>query len=241
MLLMGAIFHQKLERAILYPRDFVGQLLDPTDWFPFEERAAFAQNVNFPGIPNFGGVTPVLYRGGQPTAEGLRALRRLGVQIVVNFRYEPEEIAAEQDVVEKWGMRFVSIPWKTSDRHLGPPLAEFIQLVRSNPDRKIFVHCKAGRDRTGFMVAAYRIADQHWTPRQAVAEMQAFGFRADLLHFWHHHLDEYIDELPQQLEADPFLRPLKLGHSWSGSPGYMAMLRRTAVAVGRAPRQTDGD
>ncbi len=218
MLLIGGIFHQWLGRAIEYPRDFVGQLLDPTDWFPFEERAAFEQKVNFAGIPDFGSVTPLLYRGAQPTEEGLRNLRRMGVEIVVNFRDEPDEIAAEERVAESLGMRFVSIPWKASDQRLGPQLAEFLQLVRSNPDQKIFVHCTAGHDRTGFMVAAYRIADQHWTPREAVAEMQAFGFRADLFHFWHHHLDEYIDELPQQLEADPFLRRLKLGHSRSGRP-----------------------
>jgi tyrosine-protein phosphatase SIW14 len=42
------------------------------------------------------------------------------------------------------------------------------------------VHCYYGEDRTGVMVATYRIAQQNWTPEQAAAEMNSFGFHYHL-------------------------------------------------------------
>jgi hypothetical protein len=55
-------------------------------------------------------------------------------------------------------------------------VATFLKLFRDNPGRKIFVHCYFGDDRTGVMVASYRMAEQHWTTDQAYNEMRAFHF-----------------------------------------------------------------
>ncbi len=59
-----------------------------------------------------------------------------------------------------------------------------------------------GADRTGVMVAAFRMATQNWTPQQALAEMKEFHFH----NFLHHHLKAYIEDFPRQLETDPALR-----------------------------------
>src|SRR6202049_2787880 len=37
-------------------------------------------------IPDFGEITPALYRGGQPNEHGFEALAKMGVQIVVDLR-----------------------------------------------------------------------------------------------------------------------------------------------------------
>ncbi len=52
-------------------------------------------------------------------------------------------------------------------------VAEFLNLLQANSRQKIFIHCHHGADRTGVMVAAFRIAMQNWTPQQALAEMKA--------------------------------------------------------------------
>jgi len=49
------------------------------------------------------------------------------------------------------------------------------------------VHCAAGKDRTGTVVAAYRIAHQKWTNQQALAEAQQIG-----LHWWERGMKRYI-------------------------------------------------
>ena len=54
--------------------------------------------------------------------------------------------------------------------------AKFPQLSHYNPDKKIFVHRRYGDDRTGMMIAAYRMADEGWTAKEAREEMEKFGF-----------------------------------------------------------------
>ena len=39
----------------------------------------------------------------------------------------------------------------------------------------LYVHCYAGSDRTGAMVACYRVARMGWTADQAIAEMRQYG------------------------------------------------------------------
>ena len=72
--------------------------------------------------------------------------------------------------VESLGMKYVSIPWSGSSYPSSSQVVQFLDLVRANPQAKIFVHCKRGADRTGVMVAAYRIAFEHKDVADAVLE-----------------------------------------------------------------------
>jgi hypothetical protein len=54
-------------------------------------------------------------------------------------------------------------------------IAKFLTILRDHPDKKVFVHCRYGVDRTGMMVAAYRIS-QGWTAEESRHEMESFGF-----------------------------------------------------------------
>ena len=150
------------------------------------------------GLPNFGRVTDTLFRGAQPSSAGFSALHDMGVSIVVDFRNESDEIASEQRQVEGLGMKFVSIPWRGHDEPSNTQVAQFLELVRSNPGSKIFVHCKAGKDRTGVMVAAYRIAVERKTVSDAVAEMHDYRYHAFSLP----HLERYVKTLPTLLESE---------------------------------------
>jgi protein-tyrosine phosphatase len=158
------------------------------------------------GIPNFGRVTEMLYRGGQPKPESYEELKALGIEIVVNFREERDKIEVERREVEALGLRYVNIPWSSWHRPPTQRVAEFLALLRANPQKKIFVHCHRGADRTGVMVAAYRMAVENWTPPQALAEMKAFHFHR----FWLRHLKSYVEDFPRLLDADPAFRALHL-------------------------------
>jgi protein-tyrosine phosphatase len=122
----------------------------------------------------------------------------MGVSMVVNFRDETSEIAAEKLQVESVGMKYVGIPWNGHDEPSNRQVAQFLELVSANPDSKIFVHCKAGADRTGVMVAAYRIALEHKAVSESVAEMRRYHYRWILLP----HLERYVRSLPQLLQTE---------------------------------------
>ena len=132
----------------------------------------FAQKLILEGVPNFGQITPEILRGAQPSEEGFKALAKLGVAIVINLRSDRD---SEREQVTKLGMQYVAIPSRCS--HMNhDDIAKFLSILHENPEKKIFVHCQLGVDRTGMMIAAYRIATQGWTAEESRREMEAFGF-----------------------------------------------------------------
>ncbi len=162
-----------------------------------------AAKVKLGGLPNLGKVHDRLYRGGQPEKEGFEELKKLGVQIVVNFRESSEQDnEREKARVEALGMRYVDIPWRGFDDPDNAQVAQFLQLVSENRGQTIFYHCRRGAERTGVMTAAYRMAFERWSPEQALAEMEEFKFRG----FWFRHLKRYVRTFPEQLRSDAHLR-----------------------------------
>lgn len=150
------------------------------------------------GVPNFGEVTPTLYRGGLLKGEGLKALKKLGINVVVDSRANDKH---ERKLVEDLGMKYVAIPW-----HCPWPkdevFAKFLKVVHDNKGKKIFVHCRLGDDRTGMIVAAYRMAEQGWTADEAMNEMRSFGFTRSH-HFICPSLAKYEKEFPERLKTSP--------------------------------------
>ena len=154
------------------------------------------------GVSNFGEVTPHLYRGGQPKGTGYRHLKEMGIDIVVDLRLSGED--AEKQNVTKAGMRYVSIPWHClfpKDR----VFAQFLKLLRDNPNKKVFAHCRYGDDRTGMMIASYRMAVEGWTPKEARKEMEKFGFHRMVCPALVH----YEAEFPEHLKKNSAFRDLR--------------------------------
>ena len=131
-----------------------------------EERPA-----RLPGLSNFAAVSPVLYRGAQPTAEGFRELQRLGIKSVINLR----SMHDDADLLAGTDLRYFRIPssaWGV-DR---AQFRQFMAIVNDPANQPVFIHCQHGSDRTGFIVGGYRIAEQGWDAESAVAELHTYGF-----------------------------------------------------------------
>ncbi len=120
----------------------------------------------------------VLWRGAKPTKAAAAALVEQGVQTVVNLEWLHEDIDAFEDAsladagkreieyfrVVDWEPLVVIAPKKVDDN-----IAKFIAITRSQP-KPIYVHCRAGRNRTSVMVAAYRVFNG-MSIEDAIAEM----------------------------------------------------------------------
>jgi uncharacterized protein (TIGR01244 family) len=127
-------------------------------------------------LPHFLSVDECLYRGGQPTGAGFSRLAELGVKTVVSLR--AEDVLGqrqEQQLVESLGMRWVHLPMRMYGRPSDEQVLTFLELVSDPSQQPVFVHCRKGEDRTGALVAIYRIARQGWEPERAYDEAVSLG------------------------------------------------------------------
>jgi tyrosine-protein phosphatase SIW14 len=158
-----------------------------------------AQKIPLAGVPNAGKINDFLLRGAQPSNRGLAELKKLGVTTVVNLRGWGREVKSERKQAESLGLRYLNIPVGGWSPPTNGQVAQFLALLRSSPGQKIFVHCKYGEDRTGVMMAAYRIAENHWTAEQAIQEMDSFGFH----YHWHPSMLSFVRKFPTNYASDP--------------------------------------
>ncbi len=134
-----------------------------------------------PGLANVGKVAPGVYRGAQPDAAGYATLKKLGIKTVINLRTS----ASEKKAVEEAGMRSIEVPMEMSTDHLAAKVDRVVALMADPANQPVFVHCRHGQDRTGIVVAAYRMKVEGWRLADAEAEMQAFGFNDVWVNFKH--------------------------------------------------------
>ena len=152
-----------------------------------ERGAARAVPVDLPGVPNLYKVNDDLYRGAQPEDEGFGELKKLGIKTVLNLR----TAHSDRDECEAAGLDYVHIhmqAWHAEDEDI----VRFLRVV-SDPARvPVFVHCRYGSDRTGVVMAAYRVIVDGWSREEAIREMTEgdFGFHA----IWDN-LEDYIREM----------------------------------------------
>ena len=134
--------------------------------------AEWAVSVEREGLDNFYKVSDCLYRGKQPTAEGIAQLKEMGIKTIVDLR------ASHSDVDEIGDIRIgrEQIPmqaWNPKEEDV----VKFLKIATDMEKTPVFVHCKRGADRTGFMCAAYRVAVCGWSKDDAVDEMTHGGYR----------------------------------------------------------------
>jgi len=125
------------------------------------------------GLPNFYKVSNDLCRGAQPVHEGFVKLRAMGIKSVVSLR----SLHTDRLYIRGLGFRYFHIRCCTWRPRL-EDVERFLFIVRNSGNHPVFVHCQFGADRTGLMVAAYRIVVQDWDVEAAVKEMVEgpFGF-----------------------------------------------------------------
>lgn len=126
------------------------------------------------GLRNFAQVDEKLYRGGQPAAEGFRSLADMGVRTVIDLRGGSQD--RERQLVEAAGMKYrrFSLPALTAptDSSIQEILQEIDSSRREGP---VFVHCMRGKDRTGVVIACYRMTHQNWENQRALDEAKRHG------------------------------------------------------------------
>jgi protein-tyrosine phosphatase len=139
---------------------------------------AFAASRSVPGIDRFYQVGPNVCRGAQPTDEGFRYLAKLGVKLVLDLREHDDRSLAEERVVTAAGMRYLNIPMTGMTPPTPAETGAILKLLEDVASGPVFVHCKRGADRTGAVIAAYRIDHDRWDNARALREAEDIGMGA---------------------------------------------------------------
>jgi protein tyrosine phosphatase (PTP) superfamily phosphohydrolase (DUF442 family) len=160
-----------------------------------------------PGIHNFFQVDQHVYRGAQPTDEGFQYLAKIGVKTVIDLREADGRAKEEEGQVTAAGMKYVNVPMTG----LTPPTeAEINQILGILEDGKtgpVFVHCQRGADRTGAVIASYRIDHDGWDSHRALSEAKSLGMgffqgpRASYIQSFHARAVQAIAPAPKSAEA----------------------------------------
>ena len=127
------------------------------------------------GLPNFSRVNPNLFRGGQPSRAGIARLKQLGVRTILNLRQPDRFSRAEEDQARAAGIRYISVPMRNFLRPSRDSIAAVLKLLDDPVNQPVYVHCLHGSDRTGTVIACYRISHETWTAQKAIAEALTFG------------------------------------------------------------------
>lgn len=124
-----------------------------------------------------------LWRGPRPNSAA--ALRWSGIDLVVNlesgfYEFSHLEVDQEREFLQTNGIEMVHIKMNAILCPSYDNVASALAAIDSG--RKVYVHCKDGVDRTGCVVACYRVHVQGWSPGAAIKEMHSMGFH---LRYWY--------------------------------------------------------
>jgi len=133
--------------------------------------AHWAMPMQMEGVPNLHKVSDTLYRSAQPSAAGIKNLKAMGIETIVNLR----SFHSDRNEIRDTGLAYEHIAMKAWHAE-EEDAVKFLQIV-TNPKRSpVLVHCQHGADRTGTMCALYRVAVQGWSKEEALKEMMQGGF-----------------------------------------------------------------
>lgn len=111
-----------------------------------------------------------VYRSKQPKDDDIDDLRSLGIKEVLSLR----EYHDDRDYITDTRFHLHRIKIDTAEITEGQ-IIEALKIIK-NKQGPILIHCWHGSDRTGVIVATYRIIFNNWTKSQALDEMVNGGY-----------------------------------------------------------------
>ena len=199
-----------------------GDVIDQTR--AFLERGRF-DPIDLPGLTR---VDSGIYRGAQPGELGMGELAGLGIRTVLSLRREPDLVEAERALAEAAGLKFLHAPLAPLGRPDHDSVEKILGQLTDAANQPIFVHCKRGADRTGMIIACYRIRMQGWSVERAIEEARQMG-----LGWWQAGLRDYIQDACGV--APDGVAPEENAPAKSAAPTPATSPRMCASAIGSAP------
>ena len=133
---------------------------------------SWAVPVSAEGLPNLHKVSDDLYRSAQPEEHGMTSAKALGIKTVLCLR--ETELDRDLNAKEETHLKTVHVPiitWNLRTKDI----IKALRVIHESP-KPILVHCRHGADRTGMIVAFYRIIYEGWSKEKAKDELVNGGY-----------------------------------------------------------------
>ncbi len=139
---------------------------------------AFAQDATaYTELPRLKQVSERLYRSGQPRENGLNRARELGINTIINLRGASKRTRAEEAEAQALGLNYFNVALPNWGRPQDARVDLILEIIDAPESGKVLIHCKEGVDRTGMIVALYRMRHEGWSADKALGEADQSGMR----------------------------------------------------------------
>ncbi|AKJ40907.1 dual specificity protein phosphatase family protein [Pragia fontium] len=146
-----------------------------------------ASKVTHTTLDNFYQIDTDLYRSGQPDKAQMKELEQRGFKSVLNLR----NFHTDNQEAMGTNLKLYHVPMEAgrfTEQHIVTALRDI-----KNAPKPVLVHCWHGSDRTGVVVAMYRLIFQGWERDAAIAELKKpeFGY-----HQWaYYNIVQYLEKV----------------------------------------------
>ena len=184
-------------------------------------------------LRRFQQVSERLYRGAQPLDGGVNRLRELGINTIINLRGANKLTRSEEVEARAQGLNYFNVALPGWARPDNARVARILEIIAAPESGNVFIHCKDGLDRTGMIVAIYRMTHDGWTSQQAIAEAERIGMRRT--QFWMRDYAEDYGERVQKFGSQTALQSPSVDEDFGDHVGAgMRLVERGAFRASKA-------
>lgn len=132
-------------------------------------------------------VSDDIYRSEQPSRKGFTEIEVLGIKTILNFRRKWSDDKKAQHT--KLQLEHVKLKSKEMTEN---QVFDVLKII-NKAEKPLLIHCWHGSDRTGIIIAAYRIVFENWPKATAIAEFRKpeFGYHEN----WYPNLIDILNDL----------------------------------------------
>lgn len=158
----------------------------------------WAVSIKSANLMNLYRVSDDIYRSEQPIMEAFVELNKMGIKSVLNLR----TTETDDEAIGKLPIKPYLVAMdagSVSDKDIIAAL----KVIKGAP-KPMLIHCRHGSDRTGVVVAMYRIVFQGWSKEDALNELLNGGFG---FHEYYKNIPEYIKNVDVEKIKEGIKKP----------------------------------